>query len=167
MRGRVVVCKEHNRPFVIEEYTVPEIEPGAILLRMVQSGICGSDLHYWRGDQAKGAAATHRAGDGTRGVRSGAQFGKRRRQGLAGPTAARGRPGSVHGYISVQPLSHVPEGSREPLREPSLPSGGGLSVLHRDLRRLSVSAAGASDFPGAGRDIGRGSWLRSTAPRER
>ena len=52
MRGRVVVCKEHNRPFVIEEYTVPVLEPGAILLRMVQSGICGSDLHYWRGDQA-------------------------------------------------------------------------------------------------------------------
>ena len=56
MRGRVVVCKEHNQPFVIEEYTVPEIEPGAILLRMVQSGICGSDLHYWRGDQAKAPA---------------------------------------------------------------------------------------------------------------
>ena len=53
MQGRVVVCKEHNAPFVIEEYTVPELEPGAILLRMVQSGICGSDLHYWRGDQAQ------------------------------------------------------------------------------------------------------------------
>ena len=51
MKGRVVVCKEHNKPFAIEEYTVPAIEPGAILLKMVQSGICGSDLHYWRGDQ--------------------------------------------------------------------------------------------------------------------
>ena len=156
MRGRVVVCKEHNRPFVIEEYTVPEIEPGAILLRMVQSGICGSDLHYWRGDQAKaplpptGRVMGHEGYGVVHSLGSGAD-----RDSLGAP-AARGRPGSVHGYISVQPLSHVPEGSREPLREPSLPSSGGLSVLHRDLRRLSVSAAGASDFPGAGRDIGRG-----------
>ena len=53
MKGRVVVCKEHNKPFVIEEYEVPALEPGAILLEMKQAGICGSDLHYWRGDQAK------------------------------------------------------------------------------------------------------------------
>ena len=51
MKGRVVVCKEYNKPFVIEEYEVPDLEPGAILLRMEQSGICGSDLHTWRGDQ--------------------------------------------------------------------------------------------------------------------
>lgn len=51
MKGRVVICKEHKKPFVIEEYEVPNLEPGAILLKMVQSGICGSDLHYWRGDQ--------------------------------------------------------------------------------------------------------------------
>ncbi len=51
MKGRVVICKEYNKPFVIEEFEVPALEPGAILLRMVQSGICGSDLPYWRGDQ--------------------------------------------------------------------------------------------------------------------
>ena len=51
MIGRVVVCKEYGKPFVIEEYEVPEPEPGAVLLRMTQAGICGSDLHTWRGDQ--------------------------------------------------------------------------------------------------------------------
>ncbi|MBD47660.1 MAG: zinc-binding alcohol dehydrogenase [Dehalococcoidia bacterium] len=51
MKGRVAVCKEHSKPFVIEEYEVPALEPGAILLEMKQAGICGSDLHYWRGDQ--------------------------------------------------------------------------------------------------------------------
>jgi D-arabinose 1-dehydrogenase-like Zn-dependent alcohol dehydrogenase len=51
MKGRVAVLKEHNKPFVIEEYEVPALESGAILLEMKQAGICGSDLHYWRGDQ--------------------------------------------------------------------------------------------------------------------
>ena len=51
MKGRVVVCKEYGKPFDIQEFEVPEPEPGAVLLRMTQAGICGSDLHVWRGDQ--------------------------------------------------------------------------------------------------------------------
>ena len=51
MKGRVVVLKEYLKPFVIEEYDVPDPEPGAIVLRITQAGICGSDLHRWRGDQ--------------------------------------------------------------------------------------------------------------------
>lgn len=51
MKGRVVVCKEYGKPFEIEEYDVPEVEAGSVLLRMTQAGICGSDLHVWRGDQ--------------------------------------------------------------------------------------------------------------------
>ena len=51
MKGRIVVCKEYGKPFEIEEYDVPTPEPGAGLLRMTQAGICGSDLHVWRGDQ--------------------------------------------------------------------------------------------------------------------
>ena len=52
MKGRVVVLKEYTEPFVIEEYDVPDPEPGAILLKIAQAGICGSDLHRWRGDQS-------------------------------------------------------------------------------------------------------------------
>ncbi len=50
MKGRVVVIKEYTKPFVIEDYEVPDPEPGAILLKITQAGICGSDLHAWRGD---------------------------------------------------------------------------------------------------------------------
>ena len=53
MKGRIVVVKEYGKPFEIEEYDVPEPEPGATLLRMTQAGICGSDLHTWRGDQTQ------------------------------------------------------------------------------------------------------------------
>ena len=51
MKGRVVICKEYSKPFEIEEFDVPDPEPGAVMLRMTQAGICGSDLHTWRGDQ--------------------------------------------------------------------------------------------------------------------
>ena len=50
-KGRVVVVKEYGKPFEIEEYEVPDPEPGGMILRMTQAGICGSDLHTWRGDQ--------------------------------------------------------------------------------------------------------------------
>src|SRR5918992_1949293 len=53
MKGRIVVIREYGKPFEIQEYDVPEPEPGAVLLRMTQAGICGSDLHTWRGDQTQ------------------------------------------------------------------------------------------------------------------
>ncbi len=53
MKGRVVVVREYGKPFEIEEYEVPEPEDGAVLLRMTQAGICGSDLHTWRADQSQ------------------------------------------------------------------------------------------------------------------
>ena len=49
--GRVVVVSEYGKHFEIREYELPEPEPGAIILKITQAGICGSDLHIWRGDQ--------------------------------------------------------------------------------------------------------------------
>ncbi len=49
--GRVIVCQEYGKPFEIREYDLPDPEPGAIILKITQAGICGSDLHNWRGDQ--------------------------------------------------------------------------------------------------------------------
>jgi threonine dehydrogenase-like Zn-dependent dehydrogenase len=52
VKGRVVVIKEYLKPFEIEEYEVPDPEPGGLILKITQAGVCGSDLHTWRGDQA-------------------------------------------------------------------------------------------------------------------
>ena len=49
--GRVVVITEYGKPFEIRDYDLPDPEPGAIVLKITQAGICGSDLHIWRGDQ--------------------------------------------------------------------------------------------------------------------
>ena len=50
-KGRVVVVTEYGKPFEFREYDLPDPEPGAIVLKILQAGICGSDLHTWRGDQ--------------------------------------------------------------------------------------------------------------------
>lgn len=50
MKGRAAVYTKYGEPFEIREFPLPEVEPGAILVKVSQAGICGSDLHYWRGD---------------------------------------------------------------------------------------------------------------------
>jgi D-arabinose 1-dehydrogenase-like Zn-dependent alcohol dehydrogenase len=48
-RGRVAVLREYGRPIELEEYEVPDPEPGALVVRVEQAGICGSDLNIMRG----------------------------------------------------------------------------------------------------------------------
>ncbi len=50
MQGRVAVLKDYGGDFELREYPVPDPEPGAILVRLTRAGICGSDLHIWRGE---------------------------------------------------------------------------------------------------------------------
>jgi L-iditol 2-dehydrogenase len=50
MNGRVAVLREYGGEFELREYPVPEVEPGAILVKLTRAGICGSDLHIWRGE---------------------------------------------------------------------------------------------------------------------
>lgn len=49
-RGRVAAFYGHGKPMVMKEYTVPEPEPGAIVIRTSIANVCGSDLHQWRGE---------------------------------------------------------------------------------------------------------------------
>jgi L-iditol 2-dehydrogenase len=49
-KGRVAVLKAYGGEFELREYPVPEVEPGAILVKLTRAGICGSDLHIWRGE---------------------------------------------------------------------------------------------------------------------
>ncbi len=50
MKGRVAVLKAYGGEFELREYPVPEVETGAILVRLTRAGVCGSDLHIWRGE---------------------------------------------------------------------------------------------------------------------
>ncbi|MGH2652353.1 MAG: zinc-binding dehydrogenase, partial [Actinomycetota bacterium] len=48
--GRAAVFFGPGKPFEFRELPLPALEPGAILIRVTQANICGSDLHFWRGD---------------------------------------------------------------------------------------------------------------------
>jgi L-iditol 2-dehydrogenase len=50
MQGRIAVLKAYGGEFELREYPVPDPEPGAILVKLTRAGICGSDLHIWRGE---------------------------------------------------------------------------------------------------------------------
>ena len=48
--GKAAVFFGPGKPFEIREVTIPEIEPDAVLIKVSLANVCGSDLHFWRGD---------------------------------------------------------------------------------------------------------------------
>ena len=50
MTGRVAVLKAYEGEFELREYPVPEPAAGAVLVKLTRAGVCGSDLHIWRGE---------------------------------------------------------------------------------------------------------------------
>jgi threonine dehydrogenase-like Zn-dependent dehydrogenase len=47
---RAAVFFGPGKPFELREVPVPEVEPDGVLVRVSYANICGSDLHFWRGD---------------------------------------------------------------------------------------------------------------------
>jgi len=50
IKGKAAVFFGPGKPFQIREVTLPEIEPDAVAIRVSLANVCGSDLHFWRGD---------------------------------------------------------------------------------------------------------------------
>jgi threonine dehydrogenase-like Zn-dependent dehydrogenase len=48
--GKAAVFFGPGKPFEIRDVPVPEIEPDAVLIKVSLANVCGSDLHFWRGD---------------------------------------------------------------------------------------------------------------------
>lgn len=46
---RAAVIIGHNQPLEIRRVPIPELEPGALLVRIVASTLCGTDVHRWHG----------------------------------------------------------------------------------------------------------------------
>jgi D-arabinose 1-dehydrogenase-like Zn-dependent alcohol dehydrogenase len=57
MNGRAALFMGPRKPFEITEFPVPDPEPDAIVMKVTQAGICGSDLHRWRSEGVPGAQA--------------------------------------------------------------------------------------------------------------
>jgi len=48
--GKAAVFLGPGKGYEIQEFEVPTPEPGGIVIKVSMGGICGSDLHIWRGD---------------------------------------------------------------------------------------------------------------------
>ena len=48
--ARAAVFFGPGKPFEIREVPIPEVEPDGVLIKVTVANICGSDLHFWRGD---------------------------------------------------------------------------------------------------------------------
>ena len=49
-KARAAIFFGPGKPFEIREVPIPAIDPDAVLIRVTYANICGSDLHFWRGD---------------------------------------------------------------------------------------------------------------------
>jgi threonine dehydrogenase-like Zn-dependent dehydrogenase len=47
---KAAVLVEYGQPLEIHEVEIPEVEPGAILVKVLLAGICGTDVHQQRGE---------------------------------------------------------------------------------------------------------------------
>lgn len=46
---RAAVITAHNQPLEIQRVPIPDLEPGALLVRIEASTLCGTDVHRWHG----------------------------------------------------------------------------------------------------------------------
>jgi len=48
--AKATVLENFNAPLVARDYPLPKVEPGAALVRTEMAGICGTDVHLWKGE---------------------------------------------------------------------------------------------------------------------
>ena len=60
--GRAAIYKGPGAGYELEELPLPDLEPGSVLVKVSMGGVCGSDLHIWRGDSPVWGALVGRPG---------------------------------------------------------------------------------------------------------
>jgi len=53
MKATAAVLRAFGEPLAIEAFEVPRLEPGQVLVAMDAAGVCGSDVHMWRGNDPR------------------------------------------------------------------------------------------------------------------
>ena len=50
--SRAAVIPKPDAPVRIQEFEIPDLKPGAALLKVANAGVCGTDVHLWHGKLA-------------------------------------------------------------------------------------------------------------------
>ncbi len=143
--GKAAVFFGPGKPFEIREVTLPEVEPDAVLIRVSLANVCGSDLHFWRGDAPLrlpedgwifGHEMTGRV----------AKLGARVKTDSLGRPAQGRRPRRLHVLLSVRALLRVPQQGAGQLsgQDRAAAGPGRVPALPRRLRRVLLPAARAA-----------------------
>ena len=53
MKALAAVLRTFGAPLVLEEVQVPSLAPGQVLVEVEAAGVCGSDVHMWRGQDPR------------------------------------------------------------------------------------------------------------------
>jgi len=53
MKSKAMVLKEFNKPLQMTEFEIPILEEGQVLIKVEAAGICGSDIHMWKGEDPR------------------------------------------------------------------------------------------------------------------
>jgi D-arabinose 1-dehydrogenase-like Zn-dependent alcohol dehydrogenase len=89
--GRAAVFVGPRKPFDLRDMPLPDPEPGAVLVAITATNVCGSDLHLWRGDNdLQAAGATYPMILGHEMVGRVARLGRGVRQDASGQALAEG-----------------------------------------------------------------------------
>ena len=62
MHGTMALFKGPHKPFELRQFPLPVVEDNDVLVKVSMAMICGSDLHFWRGDIPVAAVAKTGAG---------------------------------------------------------------------------------------------------------
>ena len=54
--AKAAVFKGPGKGYEMQEFEIPDPDAGAIVIKVSMAGVCGSDLHIWRGDSPVFAA---------------------------------------------------------------------------------------------------------------
>jgi len=53
MKAAAAVLRDFGKPLDITEIEVVPLEPGEVLVKVLEAGVCGSDVHIWRGNDPR------------------------------------------------------------------------------------------------------------------
>lgn len=53
MKTKAMIFREVKQPMVLEELEIPALHEGEVLVRLLASGVCGSDVHIWKGEDPR------------------------------------------------------------------------------------------------------------------